>query len=119
MAALGPLLEIFGPAALVAGITSLLTAAIAVRRLPAAANAQWTLPAAVAVGYFAGYLTLPRSWAALVPQPGQAWQWLPYLGPLAAACATIFPSQVVLRRIAIAGLAIVTGSLLTPNWPIF
>ena len=34
--------------------------------------------------FFAGYLALPRSWAALAPD--QAWQWLPYLG-IAAAVA--------------------------------
>src|SRR5262245_34797907 len=119
MAALGLLLEIFGPAALVAGITSLVIAAIALRRLSATANDRWALPAAAAIGYFAGYLMLPRSWAALVPQSAQSWQWLPYLGPLAAACATIFQSQVILRRVVLAGLAIVSGSLLTPNWPIF
>jgi hypothetical protein len=119
MAALGLALEIFGPAALVAGIISLLIAAVALRRLPAAANERWLLPAAVAIGYFTGYLALPRSWAALVPQQGQAWQWLPYLGPLAAGCATIFPSQRVVRWFVLAGVAIASGSLLTPTWPIF
>jgi len=118
MAALGLALEIFGPAALVAGIASFLMAAIGHRRLPSASQ-RWTIPAALAIGYYAGYLVLPRSWAALVPQPQQAWQWLPYLGPLAAGCATLVGSRRRVHWLAMASLAIVSGALLTPTWPIF
>jgi hypothetical protein len=118
MAALGLALEIFGPAALVAGVTSLLIVAIVQRWLPVVGSKCWALPVAVAFGYCAGYAALP-SWAALLPQQGRAWQWLPYLGVLAVCCAFINERYRVAHWLAAASLEILSASLLTPNWPIF
>jgi hypothetical protein len=108
--AIGLVQDIFWPAAL-------LSAAVA---LAAAWRLPRMLPAALAIGFAAGYLALPRSWAAIVPQ--QELHWLPYLGVAAAATALSGYSPAQLRWprwSAIIGLTIVAACLLTPSWPVF
>jgi hypothetical protein len=66
-------------------------------------------------------LVLPRSFAALVPQQNQAWQWLPYFGvitallsaslsPMSRPAAWIFPLVIA---------ACTAAAAFAPNWPIF
>ena len=79
------------------------------------------LPISVAVAYFIGYATLPRSWAALIPQENQAWQWLPYLGLAAAIFAASFPPspQWSAWKFTVVALAPIAAAALAPSWPIF
>jgi hypothetical protein len=92
------------------------------RRLaPADHRGGFVLPVAVALGYFAGYATLPRSWAALWPQANQAWQWLPSLGILAAAISTfthVFPKSAA-WRLAVVAVAPLVAAALAPTWPVY
>jgi hypothetical protein len=112
---MGLALEIFGLAAIVSAAVSLFVAWLARRLLPASTQ-RATLPAALAIGFFAGYLALPRSWAALAPD--QAWHWLPYLG-FAAAIAGSMPTRAWLRRLGVLCLAVLAGYFLAPDWPVF
>lgn len=92
------------------------------RRLaPADHRGGFVLPVAVALGYYAGYAALPRSWAALWPQANQAWQWLPYLGILAAAFSTfahVFPRSPA-WRLAVVAVAPLVAAALAPTWPVY
>jgi len=140
MAALGLALEIFGPAALVAGVTTLVVALLGPCLFSPTANERFTFPAALAIGYCAGYAALPwsraafsqlagaidarehsnlqRMWTMIAPE--QPWQWLPYLGVAVAAVGTAAQGRHwALRWLALSTTAILSGSLLTPTWAIF
>jgi hypothetical protein len=118
--ALGLALDIFGLAALVAGVTSLVVALSGARVLPPGMNERLTLPLALALGYCAGYVALPRNWAALVPQPAQSWQWLPHLAIATAAISIATVGRhLALRLIVLIVVSVISGWLLTPTWPIF
>jgi hypothetical protein len=139
--AIGLLLDIFGLASLVALLASLaITAACRrgarfaaqLRESPPLRGAKadsiglaWTghfiLPISVAIAYFLGYATLPRSWAALIPQENQSWQWLPYLGLTAAIFAASFPHSPRWSawKFTVVAVAPIAGAALAPTWPIF
>jgi hypothetical protein len=94
------------------------------RFAPADHRGAFVLPVAVALGYYAGYAVLPRSWAALLPQPNFSWQWLPYLGVFAAALAAISHALAKAGRtitwyLAIMSIAPVVGAALAPSWTVF
>jgi hypothetical protein len=115
------LFDIFGLAALAALATALVVAWIGRRLAPPDHRGAVVLPVAVAAGYFAGYAALPRSWAALVPQPNQAWQWLPYLGLLAGAISSLthsFPKSST-WRLAVWAVAPVVAAALAPTWAVY
>jgi hypothetical protein len=118
---IGPALEIFGPAALLAAAVALAAIWLGQRILAAGVNQQQQPPisAAVAMGFAAGYLALPRSWAALVP--GQEHHWLPYLGIATAATASAchLSRNSWLRWPVFIALATLAAWVLTPSWPIF
>lgn len=120
---MGLALDIFPPAAWLAAFASLAVVLLGGRLLPPAAHQRFSLPAAMAIGFLLGYCALPRSWAALVPQAGQAWQWLPYLGVVAAAaCSLIFRPESggwIRWWLVPLGLAPLAGFLLAPTWPVF
>jgi hypothetical protein len=119
--AIGLLGEIFGAAAIVALSVALAIAAGGSRLIRSGRGSDFVLPCALVIGFFAGYLMLPRSFAALVPQPNQPWQWLPYfaaitailsasLSPLSRPAAWIFPLVVS---------ACIEAAVFAPSWPIF
>ncbi len=112
---------IFGWPALVALAAALVLTWLGRRIAPSDHRCSFVLPVAVALAYFVGYAALPRSFAALVPQANQAWQWLPYLGLIAAAIAVIF--QALPRfgawRLAVMAVASLVAMTLAPTWPIY
>jgi hypothetical protein len=116
---MGPALEIFGPAALLAAAVALAAIWLGRRLRPININEQLAHPAAVAIGFFVGYLALPRSWAAFVPK--QEHHWLPYLGIAAAATAiACHPSRNPwLRWPVLIALTTLAAWVLIPPWPVF
>jgi len=114
-------LEIFGLAAAGALVASLAVAWMARRITPARASGYYIAPCAVAIGFFAGYVVLPREWAALIPDPNQRWQWLPYGGLMAALFAVGCPPAPKSQawRFAVIAAAPIAAYYLTPNWPVF
>src|SRR5262245_31301822 len=116
---LGLASDIFvGLGTLAAAVTALVVAAVASRLLfPARLNERFGLAVAAATAFFVGYIFVFRWRSALAPE--QAWEWLPYLGVVAASCAASVNHKRAIRWLVLAGLAIITASLLTPRWPIF
>jgi len=117
---MGLALEIFGLAAAVSLAVSFVVAWLAPRLLGAGARAFASQPIALTVGYCAGYLILPRSWAALVPD--QSWHWLPVLSMLAAVATAAWSGRgrlALLPWFALVALAALAGHLLTPSWTVF
>jgi hypothetical protein len=118
------LLGIFGLPALAALLAALVLTWLGRRFAPADQRGAFVLPVAIALGYFAGYAVLPRSWAALLPQPNQAWQWLPYLGLFAAALAAVSHALAKAGRtitwyLAIFSIAPIVGAALAPSWSVY
>jgi hypothetical protein len=118
---IGLAFDIFGSPALVAAIASLAIATLG-QRFGSQRAEPFIPPVAIAIGYFLGYLALPRGWAALWPQAGRSWQWLPYLGLAAAAVGFITAAagnrRQLLRHLTVGGLALAAAWLLTPHVPI-
>jgi hypothetical protein len=119
--AIGQVLEIFGVAAFVALATALCLMWLGQRHLPAGLTSRVVLPGAIAIAYFAGYAVLPRSFASFVPQQGQSWPWLPYLGFVAAAISAVFPYfvRISTRLIALITISGMAGALLSPTWAVY
>jgi hypothetical protein len=118
--AIGLVLEIFGPAALVAFVTALCLTWLGQRFLRAELAGRFVLPCAAAAAFFAGYLALPRSFAALVPQLGRAWIWLPYLG-LVAAAGGIAPPKFGRKVSGFTAVLVMSlaGAALSPTWRVY
>ena len=113
--------DIFPPAAWLAAFASLAVMLLGGRLLAPPVYQRVALPAAIAIGFLSGYAALPRSWAAFAPQPGQAWQWLPSLGVVAAAASALILRPEYGRAIRwpiVLGIAALAGFLPTPTWPI-
>jgi hypothetical protein len=85
------------------------------RFLPAKWAQRYSLAIALAVAFFVGYV-LVHSWAGLVPR--RHWQWLPYLGAVAAVLgpAGLAGGGVLRRWLLFLALALVTAWLLVPSW---
>ena len=115
--AIGLALDIFCWQALVAGIVSLTIAWSASRFLPTIARERFSLPAAAAIGLFAGYVLLPRDSAPLLPS--QSRDFLPYLALIAAVASAFAAGRQPFIRWTIFLITIaLAASLLTPAWPI-
>lgn len=87
------------------------------RLFPPRIGERWAAPLAVALGVMAAYALLP-DWASLVPQ--RHWQWLPYLGLLAAVvgpAAQAAQRFLWWRYVIFLALAGVTAAFLVPTWP--
>ena len=115
------LLGIFGLPALAALGAALILTWLGRRFVPADYRGAFVVPFAVALAYFAGYAALPRSSAALWPQANFSWQWLPYLGLLAAAISSLtysFPTSSV-WRLAVWVVAPVVAAALAPTWIVY
>jgi len=119
--AIGLLGAVFGLATIVAVASALVVAALGTRLIRSGRGNGFLLPCAVVIGFFAGYLMLPREFAALVPQQNRPWQWLPCfaaitailsasLSPLSRPAAWILPLVVS---------ACIAAAVFAPSWPIF
>lgn len=119
--AIGLLLEIFGLAAIVALAVGLTVAAGGSRLIRLSRGSNLVLPSAVVVGFVAGYLVLPRSFAAIVPQQNQPWQWLPCFAAIAAILsASLSPlSRPAAWILPLVVSACIAAAVLAPTWPIF
>jgi hypothetical protein len=119
--AIGLLGDIFGLATIVSLAVALAVAAGGTRLIRSGRGSDLVLPCAIVIGFFAGYLMLPRSFAALMPQQNQPWQWLPYfaamtailsasLSPLSRPAAWVLPLVVS---------ACIAAAAFAPRWSIF
>src|SRR3954469_18125773 len=118
--AIGLARDIFGGVpAIVACLVSFAAVWLLRAALPAAVFDRMSVAAGTSLGFFAGYVAVREEWAALVPE--QPWQWLPYLGLTTGALAAVPGDR---RRVdwlrwsCFAAAAIISGSFLTPHWPI-
>jgi hypothetical protein len=136
---MGLVQEIFGPAALLSAAVALAAIWISRRALRGIAHGQVAIPAAATMAFIAGYAALPWNRAAILPvvrtllnlspeplwttlAPNQAWQWLPYLGVVAAIASAVRRSGgrvIWLRWLVLVGVAALFGWLLTPTWSVF
>jgi hypothetical protein len=119
--AIGLAVEIFGMAAIVALAVAIGTAFGGSRLLRSGGKSHFVLPLAVVIGYFAGYLLLPRSFAALTPQANQPWQWLPWLAAITVVLsASLSPwSRPSAWSLPLVVAACIAGAALAPGWPVF
>jgi hypothetical protein len=109
-------IEIAEYAGMAPAAVSIAIALILRRILPGAISERWALPVAFAAGLIAGYMLLP-SWASLVPR--RHWQWLVWLGVLAAAIGPIglhAHRGVTVRLAAILVVSLTSSWLLVPTW---
>jgi hypothetical protein len=111
--------EFFGLAALLALVVAVAVVWLSARMWPGAA--QVAQPIAVAAGFIAGYLLLPRSWTAMLPTSTQAWTWLPWLGLLAAGLSAIgsVPALSRWRVLPVFAMALAGCLCLAPSWPVY
>jgi hypothetical protein len=119
--AIGLLTEIFGLAAIVSLAVALVVAAGGSRAARAGRSSDLVFPFAIVIGFFAGYLVLPREFAALVPQQNRPWQWLPLFVAIAAGLSASSsplsrPGAWILPLVVSACIA---ATVLAPHWPIF
>lgn len=118
--AIGLVLEIFGPAAIVALATALIITWLGQVFLAPELAQRFVFPCALAVGYLAGYLALPRSFAGLMPEPGRAWPWLPYLGLFSGSIGMALPKsgRLLCSFMALLAIALVAAAL-SPTWTVY
>lgn len=119
--AIGLLGDIFGLATIVALAVALAVAAGGMRLIRWGRGSDFVLPCAVVAGFFLGYLVLPRSFAALVPQQNQPWQWLPHFAAIAAILsASLSPtSRPAAWSLPLVVSACMAAAAFAPNWPVF
>src|SRR6478609_5193576 len=100
---------------------TLVIAVIGSRWLRSGRGSDFVLPCAVVIGFFVGYLVLPRSFTALVPQQNQPWQWLPYFAAITAILsASLSPiSRPAAWILPLVVSACIAAAAFAPSWPIF
>src|SRR5262245_50744380 len=137
---MGLALDIFPLATLVASFTSFVLVAFGQRLLAPTVSQRFVFPAAMSLGYLAGYAALPTSRAALAQlaanlslegfslvrmasmlAPQRPWHWLPYLGLVAVGAAIVPNGERGAPRwpwLAIVSTTALAGFLITPTWPV-
>ena len=119
--AISLLFDIFGLPALIALVVAGITTWLNLRFVRSDRARRSTLPIAAVFAFWAGYLLLPRSFAALGPQEGRSWTWMPYIGLITAVLAASLPRSprwYIWIPISLVTAAL-TAYLLAPTWPVY